>query len=90
MSRNNAEEALAHAEKCRQLTEQNHEAMQDFDVAFAYELLARVHAMRGELDMASQFYRLAQSAGEAIQDAEDHTIFAADFAAGPWFGLRSG
>jgi hypothetical protein len=88
MSRDNPAEALAHALKCRQLTEQNAEVMQDFDVAFAYELLARVYAMRGELDMAGQFYRLAQSAGAVIQDAEDKAIFDADFAAEPWFGLR--
>jgi len=88
MNLNNPAEALAHAKKCLHLTEHNRAAMQDFDVAFAYEVLARAYAMHGALEQASAYYRLAQTAGDAIQDREDKAIFAADLATGPWFRLH--
>lgn len=90
MSLNNAAEAMAHARKCWQLTEQHRSAMQDFDLAFACELMARVHAMQGAAEEAAAYYAQAQAAGRAIEDAEDRQIFERDLAAGPWFGWRKG
>lgn len=82
---NNPSEALAHAAKCLKLTEEHAAAMQDFDLAFAYELMARVYAMRGTIDQARAYYRMARAAGDVIQDSKNKAIFEADFAAGPWF-----
>jgi hypothetical protein len=89
MSLNNAAEAMAHARKCRQITEQHRAAMQDFDIAFAGELMARACAMQGDSEEAARYYAQAQAAGNAIQDAEDRQIFESDLAAGPWFGWRA-
>lgn len=86
ISLNNATEAMAHAHKCWQLTEQHRADMQDFDLAFAYELLARAHAMQGAVEQAAAYYEKARAAGHAIQDDEDRAIFVADLTAGPWFG----
>ena len=43
----NAREALRHAERCLALTEACKGEMQDFDIAYAYEGLARAHAQAG-------------------------------------------
>ena len=82
--------ALRHARRCQALTEEHAAALHDFDRAYAHEALARALALAGEMDEARRYYRLAQEAGEAIQDEEDRSIFTGDFEAGPWFGLEGG
>lgn len=88
MSLNNPTETMAHTQKCWRITERNRSAMQDFDLAFACELLARAYAMQGDWHKASEYYRQAQAAGAAIRDDEDRRIFETDMAAGPWFGWQ--
>ena len=41
-------EALRHAQRCFELTEANRHLMQDFDIAYAFEGIARAQAMLGE------------------------------------------
>jgi hypothetical protein len=84
-----AKEALRHAERCFELTNSNKEMMQDFDLAYAFEGLARAQAMLGDHRMAKEFFDLAQQAGNAIVDEEDKSIFMGDFEGGNWSGLRS-
>ncbi len=62
--------------------------MQDFDVAYAFEALARAHAMLGDQKMAEEFLYLAEQAGGGIADEEDKSIFMGDFDGGEWYGLR--
>ena len=82
-----AAEALRYARRCLDLTEQHSEAMEDFDLAFAYEGMARASALAGEKEKARHYHQLAEQAGQAISDQEDHDIFVADLASGDWFGI---
>lgn len=81
-------EALRHAQRCFELTEANRGLMQDFDIAYAFEGMARAQAMLGDHKLAEEFLMLAEQAGKAIADEEDRSIFMGDFDGGPWFGLR--
>jgi hypothetical protein len=73
-----AEPALHHATRCLQICEQH--GIGDWDLAFAYEALARAHAVAGSEDEAARYKGLARAAGDAIADAEDREVFEADFA----------
>jgi hypothetical protein len=81
-------EALRHAQRCFELTEANRNLMQDFDIAYAFEGMARAQAMLGDHRMAREFLVLAQQAGDAIANEEDKSIFMGDFDGGNWYGLR--
>ncbi len=83
-----ANEALRHAERCFELTQTNKEIMQDFDIAYAFEGLARAHAMLGDQKMAEEFLYLAEQAGNRIVNKEDRSIFMSDFDGGEWYGFR--
>ena len=83
-----AKEALRHAERCFQLTQANKDLMQDFDIAYALEGIARAQAMLGDESIAREFYELAHQAGNVIADDEDRSIFLGDFAGGDWYGLK--
>jgi hypothetical protein len=83
-----ATEALRHAERCFELTQANRSLMQDFDIAYSFEGIARAQAMLGDDKIAREFYDLALQAGHAIADAEDKSIFMGDFQSGDWYGLR--
>lgn len=89
MHRKLSAEALRHAARCLELTQSHAAEMADFDTAFAYELMARVHALAGNKQDAAAFLAKAQAAGAAIKDKEDREVFESQFKAEPWFGLRS-
>jgi hypothetical protein len=72
------EPALHHARRCLEICEEH--GIGDWDIAFAYEALARAHGVAGEADEAARYKQLARRAGDAIGDAEDREIFEADFA----------
>ena len=57
--------ALEHAERCRELCEQND--LRDWDLAYAYEALARANLLAGEPDAAASYVKLAR----AVEIAED-------------------
>lgn len=84
----NSSQALKHAERCFELTETYREAMKDFDIAYAYEGLARANALAGKVEEAKNWYQMAQQAGKAIVDEEDRQIFYGDFETGNWYGLK--
>ncbi len=81
-------EALRHAERCFELTESHRELMRDFDIAYAFEGLARAQGLLGDHKMAEEFLILAEQAGNAIANEEDRSIFMGDFDGGEWYGLR--
>lgn len=83
-----AVEALRHAERCFELTQANKEVMKDFDIAYAFEGLARAHAIMGDEKMAEEFLYLAEQSGNGIADEEDRSIFMNDFDSGEWYGFR--
>ena len=82
---NQAETALEWALKCRAITENNPAVMEDFDLAFAQEALARAYVLAGDLDRAKEHYDLAADLGKKIEDAEDREIFMNDFQGGNWY-----
>ena len=84
----NAQMALQYAERCLELTEQHKDLLSDFDFAFAYECMARTQALAGNQAEAQKYIEMADKAGTAIQDEEDHQIFFDDFNSGDWYGLK--
>ncbi len=85
----NADQAVFWAEKCLDITERNIEVMEDFDIAFAQEGLARAYAQSGDLKRAKKHYDQALILGELIQDPADKLVFENDIEAGDWFKLAS-
>lgn len=70
--------ALRCARRCMALTEAHRADMADFDVAYAYEGMARALTLSGKKDEADGYFRRAQEAGAAIVEKEDRDIFLSD------------
>lgn len=87
---NNGREAVRHARRCLALTEQNKDALADFDRAFAFEAMARAHAVEGDSQESHKYFSLALEAGRQIADAENKKVFEAEFKSGDWHGVASG
>jgi len=81
------ERALFHAERCRRLTDEHATLMEDFDLPFALEGLARAHAAAGEATAAVDYFKQAEAAGQRIKDVEDRNYFLLDLRSGQWFGV---
>jgi tetratricopeptide (TPR) repeat protein len=81
------EAALRHAERCVELTEQYGERMEDFDLAFAYEGLARANALAGNIERARELKAKAFEFGQRIAAEEDREVFEGDLAGGEWYGI---
>ena len=63
------EPARYHAERCLAICEAND--IGDFDIVFAYEALARAHAVAGETDTAEHYLALGREAAAEIADADN-------------------
>lgn len=72
------EEAVRHSRRCLEITESAR--LQDFDLAFAYEGMARSLALSGSTDEARVYADRATTAGTKIAEEEDRQIFLADMA----------
>ena len=83
---NRPEPAVHHAKLCMELTEEK--KFEDFDLAYAYEGMARAYACSGNKTEAVKYIKLATEAGEKIKNEEDKKLFMSDFAAEPWYGVR--
>lgn len=68
-----AEPCLYHAERCLHVTLEN--KLVDFDLAFAYEAMARACHLSGDLMETAKFITLGQEAGEKIKKKEDQEYF---------------
>jgi tetratricopeptide (TPR) repeat protein len=73
-----AEPALHHAERCLELCLANPEAMEPFDLPFAYEALARAYAVAGDADQSRHYLALARQTGERVEDADDRELLMSD------------
>jgi hypothetical protein len=82
-------QAVKFAKKCMQTTLAFPKEMKDFDLAYAYEWLARAYALEGNKKLAAENYDLAQKAGMNIADDEDRQIFMNDFNSGSWYSIHS-
>jgi hypothetical protein len=78
-----ADPALHYAKRCLEICEAN--GIADFDIAFAYEALARAHAVGSNEGERDKHLQLAQKAGEAIAGEEDRKIFFGDLASVPGY-----
>jgi len=75
------EPALWHARRVLEICERARIA--DFDLAFAYEALARAHAVRGEADRARDFAERTLKAADDVADADDRELVLSDLATIP-------
>lgn len=73
-----SEPALHHAQRCLQICLS--EGLRDFDLAFAYEALARSMAVAGNVAERDRYVQLALTAGTEIAEEDDRKIFDADIA----------
>jgi hypothetical protein len=78
-----AEPALYHARRCLAYCESDPDALESWDLPYAYEALARAHAVAGEDAEAERLAARASELGESIADAEDREQLAADLATIP-------
>jgi hypothetical protein len=63
---NRPQAALYHAQRCLDLCLEN--KIRDFDLAFAYEALARAYAVAGDLEQSGEYMERAMKAAEEIED----------------------
>jgi hypothetical protein len=66
-----AEPAMHHAKRCLQLCEQHPDNVEDWDLAFAFEALARAYRIVGNEDEARRYEQLGREQAEVIADPED-------------------
>jgi hypothetical protein len=70
------EPCLHHAQRVLDICQAH--GISDFDLAFAYEALARAHAIGGDREKARAMTEAALAAAEKITDDEDRNILLAD------------
>ena len=72
------EPAVAHAQRCLEICEQH--GLADWDIAYAYESLARAHKTAGHTAEARKFKKLSRAAGDKIAEQEEREHFEDDYA----------
>jgi hypothetical protein len=75
-----AEPALYHARRCLEICEANPDALEDWDLPFAYEALARAYLTAGAPEEAAAAEARARELGTAIGGEKDREIFESDLA----------
>ena len=68
-----SEQALIYANKCLEICQKNN--IGDFDLAFAYEALARAYAIAGNQRKFKENLKLAEQAANNIKKADDKEYF---------------
>ena len=74
------EPALHHAQRCLELCESAPDEIEEFDLPFAYEALARANAVAGNEAEAHEWLARARAAGERIADEDDRVLLESDLA----------
>jgi hypothetical protein len=75
---NRPQAAIYHAQRCLDICTANQ--IGDFDIAFAYEALARAYAIAGESEKSREYARLAEQAAEQIEGGDDRDYFMSELA----------
>jgi hypothetical protein len=75
-----AEPALHHARRCLELCESAPDEIEEFDLPFAFEAMARAHAVAGDADAAQEWLARARVAAEKIVDDDDRVLLDSDLA----------
>ena len=76
-------EALKHTRCCLKITED--QDLKDFDLAYAYEVMARGHASAGETEEMNKYFLKAKKAAAEIKAEKDRNLFLSDLHAESWF-----
>ncbi|HXZ57972.1 MAG TPA: hypothetical protein VEG40_10340 [Gaiellaceae bacterium] len=74
------EPALHHARRCHELAESAPDALEEFDLPFACEALARAHALAGDETEARNWLDRARAAAADVIDDNDRALLEADLA----------
>ena len=74
------EPALHHARRCLELCESAPADLEEWDLPFAYEALARACSVDGDEAGAREWLMRARAAGEAISDEDERALLEADLA----------
>jgi hypothetical protein len=74
------EPALHHARRCLELVEANPADMEEWDLAAAYEAVARAHSVAGDLEEARRYVELGRQAAALVVNDKDRAPLEADFA----------
>jgi DNA-binding transcriptional MerR regulator len=75
-----AEPALRHARRCLVLAESAPDELEEFDLPFAYEAMARAHALAGNHAEARDWLDRARIASAEVADEDDRALLQADLA----------
>src|SRR3954454_19351855 len=76
-----SEQALYHARRCHETAAANEDgSMEDWDLAGAYEALARAHLTAGHHEEAAHWAQLGRTTTAALADEDERKVFEADFA----------
>jgi len=70
------EPALHHARRCLEIVEEH--GVGDFDLACAYEALARAHATAGEREAAARYEALGRETAARIEEADERELVLGD------------
>jgi hypothetical protein len=68
-----SESALYHAKRCLEICQRN--SIGDFDIAFAYEAMARASAAAGAMSDCQRYIKSAREAGDQIKEKGDRDYF---------------
>jgi hypothetical protein len=75
-----AEPALHHARRCFDWCEAYPEALEDWDLAYAHEALARAHALAGDAEKARRHAGRARELAAGVKGAKDREHLDTDLA----------
>jgi len=73
---NRPESALYHAKRNSEICKEN--SIGGFDLAYAYEAMARAYAVAAKKGEADKYMELAKEAGEQIEEKEDKNLLYSD------------
>ena len=71
-----SDEALSYAKETLKITEDNN--LKDFDLAYAYESMARAHSISENIDESEEWYKKAKTAGDLMASDYDKEYFFVD------------
>jgi hypothetical protein len=75
-----AEPALYHARRCLAYCEANPEALEDWDLPYAHEALARAYRLAGDVDQAGRHVAEARELTQGVAAAKDREHLEEDLA----------
>ena len=81
-----ADEALSHAKETLKITKE--QDLKDFDLAYAYESMARAYAASNNKDESIKWLEKAKESGDLIKDDKDKEYFISDLESEPWFNIK--